>query len=79
MAPNPTAHELYEGAAHFYERIAADFDADEKDGSALTTFWARSLLELDAPYRLSHLRANPSRPCGRKMMMAMKTMPSGIR
>jgi hypothetical protein len=30
-------------------------------------------------YRLSHLRAKPSRPCGMKMMMAMKMKPSGIR
>ena len=27
VGEDPTAHELYEGAAHFYERIAADFEA----------------------------------------------------
>jgi len=35
---DPTAHELYEGAAHFYERIAEDFDADKRDVAALTAF-----------------------------------------
>jgi hypothetical protein len=29
--------------------------------------------------RFSHLRAKPSMPCGRKMIIAMKIMPSGIR
>ena len=31
------------------------------------------------PYRFSHRRAKPSNPCGRKITMAMKMMPSGIR
>ena len=31
------------------------------------------------PYRLSHRRAKPSKPCGRKMTMAMKMMPTGMR
>ena len=30
-------------------------------------------------YRLSHRRAKPSSPCGRKMIITMKTTPSGIR
>jgi L-threonate 2-dehydrogenase len=38
VSDDPTAHELYEGAAHFYERIAEDFDADKKDVSALAAF-----------------------------------------
>jgi putative dehydrogenase len=38
VGEDPTAHELYEGAAHFYERIAADFDADKKDVTALAEF-----------------------------------------
>jgi putative dehydrogenase len=38
VGEDPTAHELYEGAAHFYERIAADFDGDRNDVSALTAF-----------------------------------------
>jgi putative dehydrogenase len=38
VGEDPTAHELYEGAAHFYERIAEDFDADKKDVAALTAF-----------------------------------------
>ncbi len=32
------ARELYEGAAHVYERIAADFAADKRDVSALMAF-----------------------------------------
>jgi L-threonate 2-dehydrogenase len=38
VGDDPTAHELYEGAAHFYERIAEDYDADQKDVSALSRF-----------------------------------------
>jgi L-threonate 2-dehydrogenase len=35
---DPAARELYEGAAHFYMRIADDFAADQKDVAALTSF-----------------------------------------
>jgi 3-hydroxyisobutyrate dehydrogenase-like beta-hydroxyacid dehydrogenase len=38
VGEDPTAHELYEGAAHFYERIAEDFDGGKKDVKALTEF-----------------------------------------
>jgi putative dehydrogenase len=38
VGEDPTAHELYEGAAHFYERIAEDFEAEKKDVTALTDF-----------------------------------------
>jgi 3-hydroxyisobutyrate dehydrogenase-like beta-hydroxyacid dehydrogenase len=38
VGADPAAHELYEGAAHFYERIAADFAADRSDVSALMAF-----------------------------------------
>jgi putative dehydrogenase len=38
VGEDPTAHELYEGAAHFYERIAEDFDGDKNDVTALTEF-----------------------------------------
>jgi hypothetical protein len=38
VGEDPTAHELYEGAAHFYERIAEDFDSDKTDVAALTKF-----------------------------------------
>ena len=44
VGDDPAAHELYEGAAHFYERIAADFDADRKSVAALTAFLGK-----DAP------------------------------
>jgi 3-hydroxyisobutyrate dehydrogenase-like beta-hydroxyacid dehydrogenase len=42
VGEDPTAHELYEGAAHFYERIAEDFDGDKKDVAALTEFLGKS-------------------------------------
>ena len=42
VGEDPTAHELYEGAAHFYERIAADFDGGKKDVTALTEFLAKN-------------------------------------
>jgi len=35
VGDDPAARELYEGAAHFYERIAEDFAADKKDVAAL--------------------------------------------
>jgi 3-hydroxyisobutyrate dehydrogenase-like beta-hydroxyacid dehydrogenase len=41
VGDDPTAHELYEGAAHFYERIAEDFAADKKYVAALMGFLAK--------------------------------------
>jgi len=35
VGADPAARQLYEGAAHFYEQIAEDFDTDKKDVSAL--------------------------------------------
>ena len=35
---DPAAHELYEGAAHFYERFAEDFERDKTDAAALAAF-----------------------------------------
>lgn len=35
---DPAGHELYAGAAHFYEKIAADFAGDQREVAALTTF-----------------------------------------
>jgi putative dehydrogenase len=42
VGEDPTAHELYEGAAHFYERIAEDFDGDKNDVTALTDFLGKN-------------------------------------
>jgi L-threonate 2-dehydrogenase len=42
VAEDPAAHELYEGAAHFYERIAEDFDGDKEDVAALIKFLGKS-------------------------------------
>ena len=38
VGDDPAARELYEGAAHFYERIAEDFDGDKQDVTALAKF-----------------------------------------
>jgi hypothetical protein len=38
VGADPAAHELYEGAAHFYQRIAADFAGDQTDVAALMAF-----------------------------------------
>jgi len=38
VGEDPAARELYEGAAHFYERIAEDFAADKKAVAALSVF-----------------------------------------
>jgi len=42
VGDDPAARELYEGAAHFYERIAEDFFGDEKDVTALKAFLSKS-------------------------------------
>ena len=38
VGDDPAARELYQGAAHFYERIAEDFAAEKKDVAALLQF-----------------------------------------
>jgi putative dehydrogenase len=38
VGEDPSAHELYEGAAHFYEAIAEDFDGDRAKTAALMAF-----------------------------------------
>ncbi len=38
VGEDPSAHELYEGAAHFYERIAQDFESNKNDVKALAAF-----------------------------------------
>jgi len=38
VGEDPAAHELYTGAAHFYEEIARDFEGDRKQVSALESF-----------------------------------------
>jgi 3-hydroxyisobutyrate dehydrogenase-like beta-hydroxyacid dehydrogenase len=42
VGDDPAAHELYAGAAHFYERFAQDFESDKKDAAALAAFLAKS-------------------------------------
>ena len=39
---DPAAHELYAGAAHFYEQIARDFDGEQKQVAALQAFLEKS-------------------------------------
>ena len=38
VGEDPAAHELYTGAAHFYEEIARDFETDCEQISALQAF-----------------------------------------
>jgi L-threonate 2-dehydrogenase len=38
VGEDPSAHELYAGAAHFYEQIARDFAADKRQVAALQEF-----------------------------------------
>ena len=42
VGDDPAARDLYQGAAHFYERFAEDFAADKKDAAALTAFLDKS-------------------------------------
>jgi L-threonate 2-dehydrogenase len=41
VGDDPAARELYQGAAHFYQRMAEDFSADQKAVAALTEFLAK--------------------------------------
>ena len=41
VADDPAARELYEGAAHFYEKMAEDFSGDQKATDALGRFLAK--------------------------------------
>jgi hypothetical protein len=38
VGEDPSAHELYVGAAHFYEQMARDFAADQGKVAALQAF-----------------------------------------
>jgi 3-hydroxyisobutyrate dehydrogenase-like beta-hydroxyacid dehydrogenase len=38
VGEDPAAHELYLGAAHFYEQIARDFESDKREVAALEAF-----------------------------------------
>jgi L-threonate 2-dehydrogenase len=38
VGEDPAGHELYSGAAHFYEQMARDFEGDRKDVAALMAF-----------------------------------------
>ena len=42
VGEDPAAHELYLGAAHFYEQIARDFEAEKKNVKTLETFLGKS-------------------------------------
>jgi len=42
VGEDPAAHELYAGAAHFYEGIARDFEGERKQVSALEAFLAKA-------------------------------------
>jgi len=42
VGEDPAAKELYEGAAHFYEHIAEDFDGAKEDVNALAEFLGKS-------------------------------------
>ena len=38
VGEDPAGHELYSGAAHFYEQVARDFEGDKKEVDALMAF-----------------------------------------
>jgi 3-hydroxyisobutyrate dehydrogenase-like beta-hydroxyacid dehydrogenase len=42
VGADPAAHELYAGAAHFYEQIAQDFAADKQQVAALEAFLSKA-------------------------------------
>ena len=43
VGDDPAARELYEGAAHFFERFAEDFESDKKETSALAGFLGKAV------------------------------------
>jgi putative dehydrogenase len=42
VGEDPAGHELYTGAAHFYEQIAQDFEGEKKEVAALEAFLNKS-------------------------------------
>jgi hypothetical protein len=38
VGEDPAAHEIYTGAAHFYEQVARDFEGDKKNVKTLQAF-----------------------------------------
>jgi putative dehydrogenase len=42
VGEDPAAHELYAGAAHFYEQIARDFAGDRQQVAALDAFLSKA-------------------------------------
>jgi 3-hydroxyisobutyrate dehydrogenase-like beta-hydroxyacid dehydrogenase len=42
VGEDPAGHEIYAGAAHFYEQIARDFESDKTSVSALKDFLSKS-------------------------------------
>jgi L-threonate 2-dehydrogenase len=42
VGADPSAHELYLGAAHFYEQIARDFEGDKQQVAALEAFLGKA-------------------------------------
>jgi 3-hydroxyisobutyrate dehydrogenase-like beta-hydroxyacid dehydrogenase len=43
VSEDPSGHELYVGAAHFYEQIARDFAADKKEVAAIEAFLSKGI------------------------------------
>src|SRR5262249_47765149 len=41
VADDPAAHQMFEGYARLYERLAADYDGDKREVDALTAFVKR--------------------------------------
>lgn len=41
VSEDPAGHELYSGAAHFYEQVARDFEGDKKEVDALLAFLSK--------------------------------------
>jgi 3-hydroxyisobutyrate dehydrogenase-like beta-hydroxyacid dehydrogenase len=41
VGEDPASHEVYTGAAHFYEQIARDFESDKKDVTTLQAFLSK--------------------------------------
>jgi L-threonate 2-dehydrogenase len=42
VGDDPAARELYQGAAHFYQRMAEDFSGDQNAAAALTAFLSKN-------------------------------------
>src|SRR5262249_17068415 len=66
VGEDPAAHELYTGAAHFYEQVAKDFSGDKAEVNALLAFLNKGATKERPPLQTFAAR-HGSHPCTRRL------------